>query len=229
MIGHTLGPYRIAELISRSARSEVYRAVDTSQDDRVVALKLVNPTSSGDPRYVARFRREAEKAATVVEPHIVPVHRYGAIDGRLFVDMQLVEGRTLGEILTHEGALAAPRIVALLGQVGAALDAAHAQGSVHGYLTPAGVMVTGPTDGRPEFAHLVGLGVAETDEPGTTAYTAPERSPARPAAPSADVYSLTCVLYELLTGARPHPDTGYSQRRPPPRPSSLRGDRKSVV
>jgi hypothetical protein len=241
MIGTAFGPYRIESLVGRGGMGEVYRAVDTGQNGRRVALKVLSPALSDDPEFAARFRREAEIAARLSEPHIVPIHRYGEIDGRLFLDMQLVDGRELADVIAQEGPLSLDRALAILEQVGGALDAAHADGLVHRDVKPSNILLMSPGAGRPEFAYLLDFGIAREAEAGsrtaltrtgavigTLAYMAPERFLAQPAEPASDVYSLACVLHEMLTGAHPYPGSGYAAQvtghlhHPPPRPSTVR-------
>jgi serine/threonine-protein kinase len=241
VIGTTFGQYRIEALIGRGGMGEVYRALDTGQDGRAVALKVLPAGLSDDPQFVARFRREAEIAARLSEPHVVPIHRYGEIDGRLFLDMQLVDGRDLADVLARDGLPAPDRALAILEQVAGALDAAHADGLVHRDVKPSNILLTQPGAGRPEFAYLLDFGIARATEPGsrtaitrtgavigTLSYMAPERFLAQPAGPAADVYALACVLHEMLTGTRPYPGTGYATQvaghlhQAPPRPSAVR-------
>jgi serine/threonine protein kinase len=207
------GPYRIEELIGRGGMGEVYRAYDT-EHRRTVALKVLSSGLAGDDGYRERFRREAHAAARLSEPHVVPIHRYGEIDGKLFLDMRLVKGVDLGDLLHAHGALEPARAVAVVGQVARALDAAHAEGLVHRDVKPSNVLVTGePGD---EFVYLVDFGIAwsaaDSEGPSLTQtgsavgsfdYMAPERFMERPIDARTDVYSLACVLFECLAGRRP--------------------------
>ncbi|GAA4804723.1 hypothetical protein GCM10023200_47640 [Actinomycetospora chlora] len=204
-----LGPYRLDRSLGSGGMGEVFRAWDTRRS-RWVALKLLHPRFGADEAYRQRFRREAEAAAELREPHVVPVHDYGEIDGQLYLDMRLVDGTDLGTLL-RDGPLDARRTVGLVTQVAAALDAAHAAGLVHRDVKPSNVLV-GPDD----FAHLADFGVArpagsvsvagDGQVIGTLAYMAPERLRAGPADARSDVYALACVLFECLTGAPPFGD-----------------------
>jgi serine/threonine-protein kinase len=233
------GAYRIEGLLGRGGMGEVYRAYDT-EHRRTVALKVLSAGLAGDTAYRERFRREAHAAARLSEPHVVPIHRYGEVDGRLFLDMRLVDGTDLGDLLHRDGAMDPARAVAVVGQVARALDAAHAEGLVHRDVKPSNVLVTG--SGDDEFVYLVDFGIAwsadSTEGPSLTAtgsalgsfdYMAPERFLERPVDARTDVYALTCVLFECLTGRRPFVGDGLAKmmyahlNTAPPRASSLRG------
>ncbi|GAB3149078.1 hypothetical protein GCM10027258_45150 [Amycolatopsis stemonae] len=227
------GPYRVESLIARGGMGEVHRAFDT-RHDRVVALKLLAPDFAADHEFQERFRREAHAVARLREPHVIPIHAYGEIDGRLYLDMRLVDGGDLGTRLTTGGALAPADAVDVVGQVAQALAAAHAEGLVHRDVKPSNVLV-----GASGFAYLVDFGIARAAGPGsgftatggavgTLDYMAPERFTDAPIDHRVDVYSLACVLHQCLTGGKPFAATtaaalvGAHLHRPPPRPSALR-------
>src|SRR6201993_883682 len=110
---------------------EVYRAYDTNTD-RIVALKLLPPHLAGDSTFQQPFRHESQAAAGLNEPHVVPIHGFGEIDGRLYLDMRLIEGRNLGTILKEsDKPLPAQFAVNMVEQVAAALDAAQEEGLIH--------------------------------------------------------------------------------------------------
>ncbi|MDT7580991.1 MAG: serine/threonine protein kinase, bacterial, partial [Pseudonocardiales bacterium] len=207
--GEQFGPYVLGPLLGVGGMGEVYRAHDTRRD-RVVALKLLPETISVDEEYLARFRREQQIAARLNDPHIVPIHDFGEIDGRLFLDMRLVEGRDVGRILSEDGPLAPARAVHIVSQAAEALDAAHDDRLVHRDIKPSNILVT-PKD----FAYVADFGIARVlgtarvpvtstgATVGTLAYMAPERFTQGPVDGRADVYSLACVLHECLTGKPP--------------------------
>ena len=125
------GHYQLQELLGRGGMGEVYRAYDTNTD-RIVAVKVLPPHLADDSTFQQRFRRESQAAAGLNEPHVVPIHGFGEIDGRLYLDMRLIEGRDLGTILKDSdkppGAAFAVNVVE---QVAAAPDAAHEAGLIH--------------------------------------------------------------------------------------------------
>lgn len=224
------GHYQLQELIGRGGMGEVYRAYDT-KTDRVVAVKVLPPQLAQDAVFQQRFRRESQAAAGVNDPHVVPIHGYGEIDGRLYLDMRLIEGRTLGALLAEtEKPLEPDFAVRIVEQVASALDAAHQLGLIHRDVKPSNILLT-----KANFAYLIDFGLARTagesgmttagSTLGTLAYMAPERFDGGFADARADTYALTCVLYECLTGARPYPADSLEQQiaghmvSPAPKPS----------
>ena len=232
-LGTRFGPYELRTLIGVGGMGEVYRAYDTVKE-RMVAVKLLRAEMAADESYQQRFRRESRVAARLQEPHVIPVHDFGDIDGTLYIDMRLVDGASLKDELRANGPLEPPRAVSIITQVAAALDAAHADGLVHRDIKPENVLLT-PDD----FAYLVDFGIAHGDGDasvtstgliiGSCAYMAAERFAGGQVGPAADIYSLTCLLYECLTGRAPF-ETGGDLRQlmsahmfsPPPRPSIMR-------
>ncbi|MDW5611493.1 serine/threonine-protein kinase [Mycolicibacterium sp. D5.8-2] len=231
-LGTRFGPYELQSVIGVGGMGEVYRAYDTARE-RMVAIKLLRPEMAADHSFQERFRRESRVAARLQEPHVIPVHDFGEIDGVLYIDMRLVEGASLKDVLRAEGALPPARAVSILRQVAAALDAAHANGLVHRDIKPENVLLT-PDD----FAYLVDFGIAHGGGEasvtstglvvGSSAYMAPERFSGERGGPASDVYSLACLLYESLTGRAPFEAADVRQVwsahmfAPPPRPSIMR-------
>ncbi len=231
-LGTRFGPYELRSLIGTGGMGEVYRAYDTRKG-RMVALKLLRPEMGADPGFQERFRRESRLAARLQEPHVIPVHDFGDIDGVLFIDMRLVEGRSLKDLLRERGALEPAQAASITAQVASALDAAHADGLVHRDVKPENVLLT-----PDNFAYLVDFGIAYAGgDPsltaggpliGSCAYMAPERFSGTWVGPQTDVYSLACVLYECLTGQPPFEGTEIPHLisahlfTPPPRPSIMR-------
>ncbi len=228
MEGTPFGRYRLIELLGRGGMGEVWRAHDTNTD-RIVAVKVLPAQLAADPNFEQRFRREAHAAARLHHPHIVPIHDYGEIDGRLYVDMALIDGHDLaGEITTRP--LPPERAVTIIEQIARALQAAHKAGLVHRDVKPSNILIDDEDN-----AYLIDFGIARaaTDSAltgtgntlGTFNYMAPERFTTDDVDHRSDIYALTCVLYEALTGTRTFPgDTLERQfaghlNTPPPRPS----------
>ncbi|WP_433685098.1 serine/threonine-protein kinase [Nocardia sp. CA-119907] len=231
-VGSLFGHYRLDRLIGRGGMGEVYEAYDLRKR-RTVAIKVLLEKLAQDDGYRERFQREADAAARLREPHVIPIHDYGEIDGRLYIDMRLVDGASLPSVLHTHGPMAPADAVSVIRQIAAALDAAHAEGLIHRDVKPDNILLT--PDG---FAYLVDFGIAHSSADhrltthgaviGSFSYMAPERFRAEHTTPAVDVYSLTCVLYECLTGARPYPGTTDAQIisahlfEPVPRPSMIR-------
>jgi serine/threonine-protein kinase len=202
------GPYHLKRLLGRGGMGEVYEAEHTVKE-WTVAVKLMSDTFSKDPVFRERMKREARIAGRLQEPHVVPIHDYGEIDGQMFMEMRLIEGIDLDTLLKRYGPLTPPRAVAIISQIASALDAAHAAGVMHRDVKPPNILVT-----RDDFAYLVDFGIASatTDEKltqlgtavGTWKYMAPERFSNDEVTYRADIYALACVLHEALTGSPPY-------------------------
>ncbi|HZZ47518.1 MAG TPA: serine/threonine-protein kinase [Pseudonocardia sp.] len=240
------GHYRVLGLLGRGGMGEVYRVLDT-RTDRTVALKLLPAKLSANAEYVARFRRECRGAARLNEAHLVPIHGFGEIDGRLYLEMRLVEGTDLRNWLRRHGPLSPGAAVTVVSQVAQALDGAHAAGLIHRDVTPANVLLATAIDGELDpatvFVYLCDFGIARPRAgavgadgalltragvvPGSPSYVAPERFSGVEGDPRTDVYSLACVLFEALTGHPPFSGDlpalmGAHLRKPPPRASEAR-------
>src|SRR6202046_3001836 len=230
-VGSMFGPYHLKRLLGRGGMGEVYEAEHTVKE-WTVAVKLMSDQFSKDPVFRERMKREARIAGRLQEPHVVPIHEYGEIDGKMFMEMRLVEGTDLDSLLKRYGPLTPPRSVAIITQIASALDAAHAAGVMHRDVKPPNILVT-----RDDFAYLVDFGIASatTDEKltqlgtavGTWKYMAPERFSDAEVTYRADIYALACVFFECLTGSPPYGgDTvsvmGAHLNQAIPRPSAAR-------
>lgn len=229
MAGSPFGPYELVQLLGRDGIGDVWRAHDTVTD-RMVVIKVLPPQFAQDEDFVQRFRREAELATRLNEPHAVPIHTYGEIDGRLYVDTRLIEGRTLETVL-REGPLAPARAVRIIEQAAQVLHAGHKVGLIHRVVSPAKLLLDDD-----DVAYLVDFGIAWRTQQAIVDsepridylnYIAPERFSANADVDAAeDIYSLACVLYECLTGSPPYRSGSIEElvtahcMRPPPQPSS---------
>src|SRR5690349_23372075 len=147
-VGSRVGPYQLTRLIGRGGMGEVYEARDTVKD-RTVALKLLPRELSHNTTFRARLEREARSAGKLQEPHVVPIHDFGEVDGQLFVDMRLIDGVDLRSLLSRHGPLPPARAVSIVRQIASALDAAHAAGVTHRDVKPENILVNAE-----DFAYL---------------------------------------------------------------------------
>ncbi|WP_174186094.1 serine/threonine-protein kinase [Nocardia barduliensis] len=209
------GGYRLERLLGKGGMGQVWLAYDTVAA-RWVALKLLPADLAATGGYRKRFEREAEAVAQLRDPHVPRIHRFGEIDGRLYIDMQFVAGDDLAGKLAAEGPMPPAVAVGIIGHVAIALDVAHRAGLVHRDVKPSNIVVH-PSG----FTYLIDFGIAHGlgrtavtttgMAIGTLAYMAPERFGGTVDG-RADVYSLACVLYECLTGSRLYGDTDPAQQ-----------------
>ena len=216
LIGKKLAHYEISELLGSGGMGDVWRARDTRLG-RDVALKILPDDVANDPSRRARFEREARAVAALNHPNVVTIYAVEQLDGRLVLSMEVVEGRTLGE-LVPEGGLGLRQALELAEPLASALAAAHAKGITHRDLKPANVMVT--ADGIVKvldfgLAKLIDQPTADGDATvavdataegrvlGTAAYMSPEQAEGKPVDPRSDVFSLGVLLYQIVTGEKP--------------------------
>ena len=206
-VGSLFAGYRIDGLLARGGMGVVYRATDVDLD-RTVALKIIAPEHTQNEDAVARFKSEARLAASLEHPNIVPIHRGGEFEGVLYLAMRLVPGTNLREVIDR-GPLPVERTERIIAQVADALDAAHARGLVHRDVKPANILVAG--EGKNEHIYLTDFGLTKRlgsggsltrtgTWVGTPDYVAPEQVQGGNVDGRTDIYSLGCVLYEMLTG-----------------------------
>jgi eukaryotic-like serine/threonine-protein kinase len=200
--------YRLGEQVGAGGMAKVYRALD-ARLDRPVAVKVLAPQFASDPSFVDRFRREAQTAAKLSHPNIVGVYDNGSDGETHYIVMEYVEGRTLVDFLAGGGHLSLTKSVEVTMAVCEALEYAHDHGVVHRDIKPGNIMVT-----REGQVKVMDFGIARlttTAETiaqtaavlGTAAYLSPEQAQGQRVDRRTDIYSLGCVLYELLTGAPP--------------------------
>src|SRR3954452_15164869 len=185
----------------------IYRAHDR-QLDRDVAVKVLRPEYGNDPAFLARFRQEAQAAASLNHPNVVGVYDYGDDRAGPYIVMELVDGEDLATLIRRNGPLPPRKAARLAAEIARGLAAAHVRGIVHRDMKSANVMLT--RDGQPkvgDFGIARAMAEAQLTLPGTTLgsvhYFSPEQARGEAATPASDVFSLGIVLYELLTGRRP--------------------------
>ncbi len=208
------GRYELGDRLGSGGMSNVYRATDLILE-RTVAVKILAEHLSDDERFVARFRREALAVAKLIHPIIVQVYDTGIDEGRHYIVMEYVEGRSGAQILQRQGPIE-PDTAAEGGiQACAGLDYAHRRGIIHRDVKPGNLMIVGgPVGGGPMTVKLTDFGIARAlaqtritqvgSVVGTAAYLAPEQVRGEEATPATDVYALGVVLYQFLTGRLPY-------------------------
>jgi len=210
MIGRQLGDYRMLRLLGRGAMAEVYLAEQLSLRRRV-AVKLLKPELAHDPKYLERFRREAQSAAALVHGSIVQVYEVGEQDGLHFIAQEYVQGQNLREWLHRHGPLDLPQALSVMRQVTAALAKAAEAGLVHRDIKPENIMLT--AEGEVKVADFGLARLTRQDDSleltqvgmtmGTPLYMSPEQVEGKPLDPRSDLYSFGVTCYHLLSGQPP--------------------------
>ena len=210
--GSLFAGYRIEGILDRGGMGLVYKATD-EELDRTVALKLIAPEHTQNPDAATRFKSEARLAASLEHPNIVPIHRGGDYHGVLYLAMRFVPGTNL-RLVIDKGQLSLDRVQRVVRSVGSALDAAHERGLVHRDVKPANILISGAPPHEQIYLTDFGL-TKKLGSPGsltqtgawvgTADYVAPEQIQGGQVDGRTDVYSLGCVLYEMLTGSVAYP------------------------
>src|SRR5438034_3466375 len=212
-IGTEFAGYRIERLLGRGGMGVVYLA-EHLRLNRRVALKLLAPEIAQDPKFRERFVRESQLAASLEHPNIIPIYDADEVGDVLYIAMRYVEGTDLKSVILEEGALPPERVLSILAQAAAALDAAHARGLVHRDVKPGNILLSSEA-GSLDHVYLSDFGLTKrmTSDSGMTGtgqfvgtldYAAPEQFEGKQLDARADVYSLGGVLYESLTGEIPY-------------------------
>jgi serine/threonine-protein kinase len=211
-VGSVLGDYRIDNIVGQGGMGVVFRATQLGLE-RAVALKVIAGDLADNLDFRQRFAAEAQLAASIDHPNVVPIYESGEVEGVLYIAMRYVEGTDLRALVDAEGRLTAERAVRLTWQVAAALDAAHRRGLVHRDVKPSNVLIAREGD---EHAYLTDFGLTKHAGSasgftrtglfvGTPDYAAPEQIRGEHLDARADVYALGCLLFHALTGRTPFP------------------------
>jgi serine/threonine-protein kinase len=240
-VGATVGNYQVLQKIGSGAMGNVFLAHHPVIGKRV-ALKVIHPELASNEEMIARFFNEARAVTQIGHENIVDVQDFGQTpDGDSFIVMELLEGFSLGDRIKSEGSLSIPRATHIALQLADGLAAAHARGIIHRDLKPDNIFLI-PRGGDPDFVKILDFGLAKLSGPsqamshqtktgsllGTPHYMAPEQAEnVKKVDHRADVYSLGCIVFQMLTGRVPFPGEGFGEvlvrhvREPPPLPSRL--------
>ncbi len=199
--------YQIVEEIGRGGMGVVYKAIDL-EIDRIVALKMIRPELNRDPRMIRQFKQELILAREISHENVIRIHDLGEAEGIKYISMKYIEGTSLRDLLNATGRLTAEKTVSIGKQVCNALAAAHSKGVIHRDLKPQNIMIDRAGD-----AQVMDFGIARSllakevtaagTMIGTPHYMSPEQAQGKAADKRSDIYSLGCMLYEMITGSKP--------------------------
>lgn len=202
-----LGRYKIIEELGKGSFGTVYKAEDQTLD-RVVAIKVLHSQLTVDPGFIGRFKQEAKLSARLDHPNLVPIYDLGQIDGRFFIAMGLMIGGSLRDRLNNEGPFDSEKACDVFSQILQGVQVIHENNIIHRDLKPGNILFD-----QYGITRISDLGFAKAIHSdaslslsmsggmiGTPAYMAPEIWEGKPASPASDIYSLGCILYEILTG-----------------------------
>jgi eukaryotic-like serine/threonine-protein kinase len=216
--GYRVDRYLLMNLIGQGGMGRVYLARDTRLN-RLVALKLLSPERLSNPRAVTRFQREARVGAQLQHENLVRIYDFGESNGRYFLVMEYIEGKSLGTLISEQGPMPHATAARLLRQVALGLEHAHRKGLIHRDVNPYNILVT--HEGTAKLADL-GLAIDMADEDrvtrdgatvGTFDYIAPEQAwHSRAADIRSDIYSLGCTIYHMCTGHVPFPGPSLPEK-----------------
>jgi eukaryotic-like serine/threonine-protein kinase len=216
--GFKVDRYVLLDLIGQGGMGRVYLAQDTRLNRRV-ALKILAPERINNPRAIARFQREARVGAQLQHENLVRIYDFGVSNGRYYLVMEYIEGKTIGTLISEQGSIPPATVVRLVRQVALGLEHAHRKGLIHRDVNPYNVLVT--RDGTAKLADL-GLAIDLADEDrvtrdgalvGTFDYVAPEQARHSHAADiRSDIYSLGCTIYHRFVGHVPFPGASLPEK-----------------
>jgi len=202
-----LGKFEILEELGRGGFGIVYKARDKALN-RLVAIKVLHPNLVNDPTFLGRFRQEAQIAARLDHPNLVPVHDFGEAEGHYYIVMGYMPGGSLKDLIKHEGSLIPKRALEIMGQIAAGLTYAHKKSVIHRDLKPGNILFD--EEGTARISDMGFAKLLQSDSSmsmstsgglvGTPAYMAPEIWKGEASTAAVDVYSSACILVEMLTG-----------------------------
>jgi serine/threonine protein kinase len=213
--GERVGPYVLERFLGQGAMAVVFRALRHT-DGQVVALKILKAKLAADPVYQRRFVHEARAATEVQHRHLVPILEAGEADGRFYLAVAFVGGRSLAVRLEQEGPLPLPDVLRITAEAAAGLDALHASGLVHRDIKPSNIMLDeNGSAALTDFGLAKGPAYTVLTRPGTVMgtldYLAPELIKGQAGSPASDIYAFGCVIFECIAGRPPFGEKGMFQ------------------